>query len=105
MSATFSFSLITLEGLLFDGPVTSISAPGQEGSFGVLAGHAQMVAALKAGPLDVTPEEGDVQHFVVSNDAVCEVRQNQTVVLAEKAQRVSGPDEVKELLASAYAAR
>ena len=104
MSETFAFSLITLEGHLFDGPVTAISAPGREGSFGVLSGHAQMVAALRAGAVTVTINENDVQYFVISNDAVCEVRQNHTVILAEKAQSVSGPEEVKELLAGAYAA-
>jgi len=104
MATTYPFRLVTLEGELFKGKVVSISAPGQQGSFGVLSGHAGMVAALVAGQLDITEEDDKATHYVISG-GVCEVRSDETLIMAQKAQPVSGPAEVRELLATSYATK
>ena len=44
-------SILTPEGKVFEGDVYSVSAPGALGSFGVLEGHAPMIAALGTGVL------------------------------------------------------
>lgn len=51
--ATFKFELVSPEKLLFSGDVTQVDVPGIEGDFGVLAGHAPMVATLRPGILTV----------------------------------------------------
>lgn len=51
--ATFKFELVSPEKLLFSGDVTQVDVPGIEGDFGVLAGHAPMVANLRPGILTV----------------------------------------------------
>lgn len=48
---TYLFSIVTPGGKVLEERVESLTAPGAEGSFGVWAGHAPMVAALKNGPL------------------------------------------------------
>jgi F-type H+-transporting ATPase subunit epsilon len=47
------FELVSPEKLLFSGDVTQVDVPGAEGDFGVLEGHAPMVATLRPGILTV----------------------------------------------------
>ena len=50
--ATFHFDLVSPEKLLFSGEVDQVDVPGTEGDFGVLAGHAPTVSALRPGHHD-----------------------------------------------------
>jgi F-type H+-transporting ATPase subunit epsilon len=43
------FSLVSPERELFSGDVDQVDAPGSEGDFGVLAGHAPFMTTLKEG--------------------------------------------------------
>ncbi len=52
--ATFHFDLVSPEKLAFTGEVDQVDVPGIEGDFGVLAGHAPVVAAVRPGILTVT---------------------------------------------------
>src|SRR3954468_18659448 len=52
--ATFHFDLVSPEKLAFSGEVDQVDVPGIEGDFGVLAGHAPVVAAIRPGILTVT---------------------------------------------------
>src|SRR3569623_601444 len=52
--ATFHFDLVSPEKLLFSGEVDQVDVPGTEGDFGVLAGHAPLVSALRSGIMRVT---------------------------------------------------
>jgi F-type H+-transporting ATPase subunit epsilon len=47
------FSLVSPERELFSGQVDQVDAPGSEGDFGVLAGHAPFMTALKEGRVTV----------------------------------------------------
>lgn len=49
MAGTFPLSIVTPEREVFGAPIQSISLPGTEGSFGVMSGHAAIMAALEAG--------------------------------------------------------
>jgi F-type H+-transporting ATPase subunit epsilon len=51
--ATFHFDLVSPEKLAFSGEVDQVDVPGLEGDFGVLAGHAPVVAAMRPGILTV----------------------------------------------------
>lgn len=53
MADKLNFSLVSPERELFAGLVDQVDAPGSEGDFGVLAGHAPFMTALKAGPVRV----------------------------------------------------
>ena len=46
---SFQLSLVSPEKLLFAGQVDQVDLPGVEGDFGVLAGHAPIVAMLRPG--------------------------------------------------------
>ena len=51
--ATFHFDLVSPEKLAFSGEVDQVDIPGVEGDFGVLAGHAPVIAAIRPGILTV----------------------------------------------------
>ena len=56
--ATFHFDLVSPEKLAFSGEVDQVDIPGVEGDFGVLAGHAPVVAAIRLGGLAEVSEKG-----------------------------------------------
>jgi F-type H+-transporting ATPase subunit epsilon len=87
---TFHFELVSPERLLFSGQVTQVDVPGEEGDFGVFAGHAPYVATLKPGVLTVHGE-GEPQRIVVRG-GFAEVGASGLTVLAEQAIPVDEVD-------------
>lgn len=81
--ATFHFELVSPERLLFSGEVEQVDVPGAEGDFGVLAGHAPLVATLKPGVLTVLAA-GARQRIVVFG-GFAEVSPQGMTVLADNA--------------------
>ncbi len=87
--ATFHFDLVSPENLVFSGEVEHVVVPGTEGEFGVLAGHAPMIAMLKPGILRILgPEEQRI--MVVGGFA--EVNPDGLTVLADRAVPVDELD-------------
>jgi F-type H+-transporting ATPase subunit epsilon len=103
--ATFHFDLVSPARLVFAGDVTQVDVPGVEGDFGVLAGHAPVVATLKPGVLTVYAP-GGTQRFVVFG-GFAEVSPTGMTVLAEVAVPHSEADrtEVAERIRSLEASR
>ncbi|HEY1542256.1 MAG TPA: F0F1 ATP synthase subunit epsilon [Xanthobacteraceae bacterium] len=62
--ATFHFDLVSPSKLVFSGEVEQVDVPGLEGDFGVLAGHAPVVATLKPGIITVFGD-GEPKRYVV----------------------------------------
>ena len=84
----YHFSIITPGGKLFDDQVEAITAPGLEGSLGVLANHAPIIASLKEGVL--TLRKNKTETYFAIRSGVLEVTQNgDTLVLADDAIAVS----------------
>lgn len=51
--ANFRLQIVTQQRTVFDREVTSLTMPGEEGSFGVWAHHRPIIAVLKEGPIDL----------------------------------------------------
>jgi F-type H+-transporting ATPase subunit epsilon len=81
--ATFHFDLVSPEKLLFSGEVEQVDLPGSEGDFGVLAGHAPIIATLRPGILVIYGESGPSR--IVVNGGFAEVSPAGLTVLAELA--------------------
>jgi F-type H+-transporting ATPase subunit epsilon len=81
--ATFHFDLVSPEKLAFSGEVDQVDVPGVEGDFGVLAGHAPVVAAIRPGILTVIAD-GTQQKIIVLG-GLAEVSENGLTVLADVA--------------------
>ena len=88
--ATFHFELGSPERLLFAGEVSQVDVPGEEGEFGVLAGHAPYIATLKPGLLTIHGD-GAPQRIVVRG-GFAEVGTTGLTVLAEQATPASEID-------------
>ena len=87
---TFQVSLVSPEKLLFSGQVDQVDLPGAEGDFGVLAGHAPVVAMLRPGL--VTAIAGSVRERFVVFGGLAEFSQDDLTILAESATSVEDLD-------------
>jgi F-type H+-transporting ATPase subunit epsilon len=81
--AQFHFDLVSPEKLLFSGEVDQVDVPGSEGDFGVLAGHAPLVANVRPGILTIFRDGGELK--VVVNGGLAEVGPSGLTVLADMA--------------------
>ncbi|MBR1169475.1 F0F1 ATP synthase subunit epsilon [Bradyrhizobium sp. DASA03005] len=81
--ATFHFDLVSPEKLAFSGEVDQVDIPGVEGDFGVLAGHAPVVAAIRPGILTIT--SGGRHEKVIVLGGLAEVSERGLTVLADVA--------------------
>jgi F-type H+-transporting ATPase subunit epsilon len=81
--ATFKFELVSPERILFSGEVVSVIVPSIEGEMTVLAGHAPLVATLKAGIVFVQTTGNTGKEFFV-NGGLVEINAASTTILAEQ---------------------
>jgi len=91
--ATFHFDLVSPEKLAFSGDVDQVDVPGTEGDFGVLAGHAPVVAAVRPGILTVTT--GGSKQKIIVLGGIAEVSEKGLTVLAEVATSIDELDRAK----------
>src|SRR3982074_2751019 len=81
--ATFHFDLVSPEKLAFSGEGDQVDGPGVEGDFGVLAGHAPVVAAVRPGILTITT--GGAHQKIIVPGGPAEMSENGLTVLADVA--------------------
>jgi F-type H+-transporting ATPase subunit epsilon len=81
--ATFHFDLVSPEKLAFSGEVDQVDVPGVEGDFGVLAGHAPVVAAIRPGILTVI--SGGSKQKIIVLGGIAEVSAKGLTLLADVA--------------------
>lgn len=91
--ATFHFDLVSPEKLAFSGEVDQVDIPGAEGDFGVLAGHAPIVAAIRPGIMTITV--GGTREQMIVLGGVAEMSENGLTVLADVATSVEELDRAK----------
>lgn len=83
------FELATPTRMLVTAEVDEVVAPGVEGYFGVLPGHAAFLTTLAPG--EVTYRSGQAEHHLSVTGGFAEVRAERVIVLAENAER---PEEI-----------
>lgn len=88
--ATFQFDLVSPEKLVFSGEVDQVDIPGSEGDFGVLAGHAPVVATIRPGIMTVF--SGSKQEKFVVLGGLAEVSAKGLTVLADLATSLEDLD-------------
>ena len=85
MAGTYSLQIVTPEREIFSAPVESAQLPGVEGSFGVLRGHAPLVAALTPGLVRVTDADGRELRLFVGG-GFFQISNNEAQLLADSAE-------------------
>jgi F-type H+-transporting ATPase subunit epsilon len=91
--ATFHFDLVSPEKLAFSGEVDQVDIPGAEGDFGVLDGHAAVVAAMRPGVLVI--RTGTSQQKIIVLGGLAEVSDNKLTVLADVATSIEELDRAR----------
>ena len=86
MALKLRFSLVSPQRELFAGDVDQVDAPGSEGDFGVLAGHAPFMTTLKEGRVKVFNDEDELVFDVRGGFA--DVTPDGFTILAEQAREV-----------------
>jgi F-type H+-transporting ATPase subunit epsilon len=81
MAKTFHLTIAKVGEHIFDGEVVSVSLPGNEGVFQVLAGHEAFVSELSCGNARVVTPDEKILTFEVAQGGIAEVSNNQTTVL------------------------
>ena len=93
----FSLAILSPDREWFVGPAVSVTAPGQDGEFGVLAHHIPPVAGLKAGVATVRIAGGKVQYFAVDG-GVLGVSPGGVRILTGRAVACATPEAAAEAL-------
>lgn len=84
---TFTLEVITPDRKVFsDDQIVSVTLPGIEGYFGVLANHEPLMTALGIGELDYRRANGSVDAMALTGGFV-EVFDNKVTVLADIAEK------------------
>lgn len=81
MADTLQFDLVSPERSMVSGVATLVTAPGAEGDFGVMPGHAAFLTTLRPGVLSAAMEGGERRFVVFSGFA--EVGDDHCTVLAD----------------------
>lgn len=91
--ADLQVDIVTPRRAVFSGSATEIRVPGQLGEFGVLPGHAHLLALIRAGICVVHTAQGE-RRFVVGRGFV-DVGPDHVTVLADSAEPVEDVDRAK----------
>lgn len=84
--------ILTPNGQIFNGEAISVTLPGEEGEFGVLAHHSSLSTLLEAGVIDIEKEDKTVESILI-NWGVVNVDEEKIIVLVEGAVAIRGDSE------------
>jgi len=85
MAHPFDIEVVAVDRKVYAGQAESVTIPGADGYFGVLSGHAPLIASLGVGILTITPP-GNPPVLLAVSGGFAEVTQNHVTILAETAE-------------------
>lgn len=74
--------IITPNAKIFEGDISYLNAPGEEGCFGVLENHCPFLTTLKNGTVQATLADGSDKQFLISG-GMADIADNQIKIFAE----------------------
>ena len=101
MAKTLHLSVVTPSALVADQDVNYVGAQGMEGDFGVLPGHAALLAALRVG--HIFYKDGNDTRYIFVSGGFAEVSNDKVIILAETATRAEDIDRERAEKAKARA--
>ena len=84
MADTFTLEIVTPSRKLLSREVEEVTAPGQEGEFGVLSGHTPFLTILKAG--EISYKKGAESGALAISRGYAEIFPDKTTILVDAAQ-------------------
>lgn len=103
MPKTFQLDIVTPERLVVSEVVEEVIAPGSEGDFGVLAGHANFLSTLRLGELSYKTEVG--WRYLAVTWGYADVNPDRVTVLAIQAEPAEEIESVEAEAALSEATR
>ncbi len=94
-ATTFNFELVSPEKILVSEPAWQVVIPGEEGYFGVRAGHMSLIAAIRPGVVEVFKTEGAAPEKIFIAGGFADVTAANCTILAEQAVNVNDIDAAK----------
>ncbi|HVK05254.1 MAG TPA: F0F1 ATP synthase subunit epsilon [Armatimonadaceae bacterium] len=91
MPATFALDIVTPEKTVLSETATSVQLPAADGSLGILAGHAPLLAELGVGECIVKTASGAEEVYALAGGFV-EVSRERVTILADTAEHASEID-------------
>lgn len=99
MSA-FHLRITTLDRLVFDDEISSVTLPGEAGELGILPNHMPLITPLKLG--EIVAKKNGEEFFMTVSGGIAEVQPHRVLILADQAERA---EEIDEKLAEEARAR
>ena len=96
----FHLTITTLERIVFDYDVASVTMPGDAGELTILPDHMPLITALKLG--EITARRNGENFYMAISSGMTEVQPHRVLVLADQAERA---EEIDEKLAEEARAR
>jgi F-type H+-transporting ATPase subunit epsilon len=81
---SIDLTIVTPQGIVYQGPVEGVVLPGAEGEFGVLENHERFLSPLKTGEVEIKTQEGSTFAAIVQGFA--DVAGDEVTVLAESCE-------------------
>ena len=81
MSKTFHLTIAEVGRNIFDGEAVSVTLPGEDGVFTVLANHEAFVSPLKVGEAKIETPDGEQKIIELARNGIAEVSGNQATVI------------------------
>ncbi len=89
---TLRLKIVTPEGEIFNDDVKSVTFPGEEGEFGVLPKHANLLSLLKPGVIEIEKKDSQKESIAINWGHV-KVSEDGTTVLVDSAVPLVGESE------------
>ena len=104
MTKTMRIEIVSAEVSIFSGEATHVVVTGLLGELGIYPGHAQLLTALKPGPVRIVKPDGEDEILYISG-GILEVQPQIVSILADTAIRAADLDELAALEAKEHAER
>jgi F-type H+-transporting ATPase subunit epsilon len=95
-------TIVTPEGVRFEGPVDRVVVPGAEGDFGVLPGHERFLSPVRIGELELEVPGANGRWAAVS-DGFAEVSADKVVLMVDSCEFAADIDTARAERARARA--
>ncbi|WP_027326877.1 ATP synthase F1 subunit epsilon [Helicobacter pametensis] len=89
-------SIVTPEGLIFDGNVSSVTLPGSDGEFGVYPNHCSLISLLRAGVIEIITNQ-HTKEYVAIDWGYARVETDRVDILANGAVSINDGEIAKNL--------
>ena len=91
MEDRIHLQVLTPGAAVYDGYVTAVQIPLEDGSIGIMADHAPLLGAMVEGVVRCTRSDGEI-HYIAVTRGMVHVAENEVAVLVDSAEQAENID-------------